>query len=147
MNLKNIINVSATLQWSVSWWFKEKNLLISLMPSIPSASFFISYCHSCWNCLYWYQYVRKSCWVKWKPWAYRSTTENNYPYSFPLTRTSSMHEAGHSKLVLWDNPEDGVGKEVGGGSEWWNTNTPMADSCPCMSKPPQYCKGISLQLN
>jgi len=27
-----------------------------------------------------------------------------------------------------------------------NTCTPMADSCECMGKPPQYCKVISLQL-
>jgi len=26
-----------------------------------------------------------------------------------------MHEAGHSKLVIWDNPRDGVGREVGWG--------------------------------
>ena len=28
-----------------------------------------------------------------------------------------------------------------------NTCTPMADSCQCMAKPPQYYKVISLQLN
>ena len=28
---------------------------------------------------------------------------------------SLMHDAGHSKLVLWDNPEGGVGRAVGGG--------------------------------
>ena len=26
-----------------------------------------------------------------------------------------MHEAGHSKPVLWDNPEGAVGREVGAG--------------------------------
>ena len=26
-----------------------------------------------------------------------------------------MHEAGHSKLVIWDNPRYGVGREVGWG--------------------------------
>ena len=26
-----------------------------------------------------------------------------------------MHEAGHSKLVHWNNPEDGMRREVGGG--------------------------------
>ena len=30
-----------------------------------------------------------------------------------MTSVRSMHEAGHSKLVLWDNPER-VGREVGG---------------------------------
>ena len=29
-----------------------------------------------------------------------------------------MHETGHSKLVHWDNPEDGMGREAGGGSGW-----------------------------
>ena len=32
-----------------------------------------------------------------------------------MTRASSMHEAGHSKLVLWNTQRDGVGREVGGG--------------------------------
>jgi len=31
-----------------------------------------------------------------------------------MTSARSMHEAGHSKLVLWDNPER-VGREVGEG--------------------------------
>ena len=26
-----------------------------------------------------------------------------------------MHETGHSKLVLWDNPEESGPREVGGG--------------------------------
>ena len=32
-----------------------------------------------------------------------------------MTSVSSMHEAGHSKPVLWDNPKGwgGVGREVG----------------------------------
>ena len=30
-----------------------------------------------------------------------------------MTNASSMHEAGHSKLVLWDHPE-GWGGEGGG---------------------------------
>ena len=39
-----------------------------------------------------------------------------------MTSASSMHEAGDSKPVLWDNPRalclgsrDGVGEKVGGG--------------------------------
>ena len=53
-----------------------------------------------------------------------------------MTSANSMHEAGHPKLVLWDNPE-GWGEEGGGrgGSGWWDTCTPMADSCQCMAKP------------
>ena len=39
-------------------------------------------------------------------------------------------DAGHSKPVLWDNPE-GWGEEGGGrgGSGWWDTCTFIADSC------------------
>jgi len=33
------------------------------------------------------------------------------------------------------------------GSEWGDTCTPVADSCRCMAKPPQYCKVITLQLS
>ena len=35
------------------------------------------------------------------------------PYVKLVTSASSMHEAGHPKLVLWDNPE-GWGEEGGG---------------------------------
>ena len=34
---------------------------------------------------------------------------------------------------------DGMGREVGGGFRMGNTCTPVADSCQCMAKPPQYC--------
>ena len=44
--------------------------------------------------------------------------------------TSLMHETGHSKPVLWDNPEgwdgDGGGRRVKDGGD---TCAPMADSC------------------
>ena len=38
------------------------------------------------------------------------------PYVNQMTRASLMHEAGHSKLELWDNPEgwDGEGYGRGG---------------------------------
>ena len=74
------------------------------------------------------------------------------PCQVPLSMGFSrlMHEAGYSKLVLWDNPEEWgrKGDREGGeeGSEWWDTCTPVADSCRWMGKPPQYCKAISLQL-
>ena len=57
-----------------------------------------------------------------------------------------MHETGCSEPVHWDDPEgwDGEGGEKG--FRMGNTCTPMADSCECMQKPPQYCKVISLQL-
>jgi len=32
-----------------------------------------------------------------------------------MTSSSSMHEAGHSKPALWDNSENGVGRDLGGG--------------------------------
>ena len=47
-----------------------------------------------------------------------------------MTSTSLMHEAGHPKLVLWDNPEglggEGGGREVQDGGD---TRMPVADSC------------------
>ena len=46
----------------------------------------------------------------------------------------SMHETGCSGLVHWDDPEGGMGKEVGGRFRMGNTCTPMADSCQCMAK-------------
>ena len=34
-----------------------------------------------------------------------------------MTNASLMHEAGHSKLVLWDNPEGWGGKGDGRGAQ------------------------------
>ena len=46
-----------------------------------------------------------------------------------------MHETGHSKPVLWDNP-DGWGGEGGGrGFRMGDTCAPMADSGQSMAKP------------
>ena len=47
-----------------------------------------------------------------------------------------MHEAGHTKLVLWDNPEEWGGAGVGGRFRMVGhmTCTPMVDSCQCMAK-------------
>ena len=46
-----------------------------------------------------------------------------------MTSASSMHEAGYSKLVLWDNT-DGWGREgdrrVSG---WWDTCAPVRGAC------------------
>ena len=52
-----------------------------------------------------------------------------------MTSASLMYEAGHSKLVLWDNPE-GWGEEGGGrgAQDMGDTCIPMADSCLCMVK-------------
>ena len=38
-----------------------------------------------------------------------------------------MHEAECSGLVHWDDPEDGMGREVGAGFRMGNTCTPMVD--------------------
>ena len=32
-----------------------------------------------------------------------------------MSSASSMHEAGHSEPVLWENPEGWMGRELGGG--------------------------------
>ena len=47
-----------------------------------------------------------------------------------MTSASLIDEAEHPKLMLWDYPE-GWGREGGGGGaqDWWDTCTPMADSC------------------
>ena len=63
-----------------------------------------------------------------------------------MTSPGSMPKTGHSKPVLWYNPEGWDGEEGGKGVWDGDTCTPMADSCQCMAKPPQYCKVISLQL-
>ena len=62
------------------------------------------------------------------------------------TSANSIHEAGHPKLVLWDNPEGG-GRE-GGGKEVQDGGThvhPWLIHVDVWQKPPQYCKEISLQ--
>ena len=53
-----------------------------------------------------------------------------------MTSASSTHEAGHSKPMLWDNPE-GWGREVGGFG-WGDTCTPVADSWQCIAKETHY---------
>ena len=63
-----------------------------------------------------------------------------------MTSASSMHEAGHSKLVLWDKPEGWGGEGGGRGIQDEGTPVPATDSCQCMAEPLQYCKVISLQL-
>ena len=64
-----------------------------------------------------------------------------------MTSASLMHEAGYSKLVLWDNSE-GWGWQGGGRGvqDGGNTCAPVADSCQCMAKLSQYCKIIILLL-
>ena len=58
-----------------------------------------------------------------------------------------MHEAGHSKPVLWDNPE-GWGGE-GGWRDVQDGETHVHQwliHVDVWQKPPQYCKVIILQL-
>ena len=64
-----------------------------------------------------------------------------------MNSASLMHEARHSKLVLWDNPE-GWGGE-GGGREIQDGGTqvqPWVIHVNVWQKPPQDCKVITLQL-
>ena len=58
-----------------------------------------------------------------------------------------MHEAQHSKPVLWDNPVGWGG--VGGGRRVQDRGTYVhlwLIHVDVWQKPPQYCKVISLQL-
>ena len=57
-----------------------------------------------------------------------------------MINVSSIHEAGHSKLVPWDNLEEWGGEECGRGLH------PGLIHVDVWQKPPQYCKVISLQL-
>ena len=65
-----------------------------------------------------------------------------------MTSASSMHEAGHSKLVLWDNSE-GWGEEGGGkGVQDGGTHVYLWPiHVDVRQKPSQYCKVVILQLN
>jgi len=61
-----------------------------------------------------------------------------------MSSASSTHEAGHSKSLLWDNPE-GWGGE-GGGSRVQVHSVPVPNSCRGMAKTITTCKVIILQL-
>ena len=57
-----------------------------------------------------------------------------------MTSASSMHEAGHSKPVLWDTQRDGVGREVGGGFRLGGTHVhPWVIHVDVWQKPPKFC--------
>ena len=52
-----------------------------------------------------------------------------------MTSASSMHEAGHSKPVLWDNPEGWSGEGGGSGfQDEGDTCASVANSCWCLAK-------------
>ena len=60
-----------------------------------------------------------------------------------MTSTSLMHEAGHSELVLWDNPEGWGGEGGGGGVQDGGTHVhPWVIHVNVWQKPPQHCKEI-----
>ena len=51
-----------------------------------------------------------------------------------------MHEAGHSKPVLWDNPEGCGWKGGGSGVQHGGTHAhPWLIHVNLWQKPPQYC--------
>ena len=57
-----------------------------------------------------------------------------------MTNESSMHEAGHPKLVLWDNPEGGGGEGGGRGLQDGGTHVlPRLIHVNVWQKPPRYC--------
>ena len=64
-----------------------------------------------------------------------------------MTSANLMREAGHSELVLWDNPEGWGGK--GGGRRVQDGGThvhPRLIHVDVWQKLPQYCKVTSFQL-
>ena len=50
-------------------------------------------------------------------------------YAKCIASPGSMHDTGCSGLVHWDDPEDGMGREVGRGFRMGNTCTLVGDSC------------------
>ena len=57
-----------------------------------------------------------------------------------VTSPGSMHDTGCLGLVPWDDPENGMGREEGGGFRMGNTCIPVVDSFQCLAKLIQYCK-------
>ena len=57
-----------------------------------------------------------------------------------IASPGSMHDAGCSGLVHWDDHEGWDGEGGGRGFSMGITCTPVVDSCQCMAKPIQYCK-------
>ena len=70
------------------------------------------------------------------------------PYVKQMTSANAMHEAGHPKLVLWDNPEGWSEKKGGRRIQIGGIHVyPWLIHVDVWQKPPQYCKAISLQIN
>ena len=65
-----------------------------------------------------------------------------------MTSASLMHEAGHSKLVLWDSPEGWGGEEREGGVQDGGTHVHLwlihVNVC---QNPPQYCNYPPFKIN
>ena len=57
-----------------------------------------------------------------------------------MTSASSMHEAGHSKLVFWDNSEGWGGKGGGRGFQDGGTHVHPWLIHTDVWQNPQYCK-------
>ena len=62
-----------------------------------------------------------------------------------MTSVSSMHESGHTKLVLWDNPEGWDGEGVGGVQDGGTHVHLWLIHVNVWQNPPQYCKVVILQ--
>ena len=60
-------------------------------------------------------------------------------YMKPVASPGSMHDTGCLGLVHWDDPEEGMGREDGGGFSMGSTGIPVADSFRCLAKLIQYC--------
>ena len=56
-----------------------------------------------------------------------------------MTNVSSMHESGHTKPVLWDNPEGWGGEGVGGVQDG-GTHVHLWLIHADIWEKPQYCK-------
>ena len=64
-----------------------------------------------------------------------------------MTRASLMHEAGHSRPGLWDNPEGWSGEGGGRGVQDGETHVhPWLIHVNVWQKQPQYYQKIILQL-
>ena len=68
------------------------------------------------------------------------------PYVKQVTSASSVHEAGHSKLVFSDNPEGWGGEGSGLGVQDGETHVHLwLIHVDVWQNAPQYCKVISIQ--
>ena len=64
-----------------------------------------------------------------------------------MSSASSLHEAGHSELVVWDNPKGSGGEGGGRGVQDGGTHVcPWLIHVDVWQKPPQCYIVISLQL-